>query len=142
MTEYSERKLSMVKTHERTRKVENGEGYRLGIGGIDPNIDCLPLTSGTKKYVVRLYFTPTRWMRNASAYIADFAVYGHKVNGKDEPKFRVEGILCRTRAWKKIMVGRGQDKRDFINELMSEIEELCRIPCISFRMDMIQERED
>lgn len=132
----------MTKLRETMRSIAKGEGYRLGLGGIDPNIDDLPLTSGTKKYVVRLYYTPTRWMRTASAYIADFAVYGHKVPGDNGPKFRVEGILCRTGGWKKDMVGIGKDRKEFIRELMSGIEELCRIPCISFTLDMIQERED
>ena len=40
------------------------------------------------------------------------------------------------------MVGIGKDRKEFIRELMSGIEELCRIPCISFTLDMIQERED
>ena len=130
----------MAKLRETMRSVEKGEGYRLGLGGIDPDIDDLPLTSGTKKYVVRIYFAPARWMREASAYIADFAVYGHKVHGEHGPKFRVEGILCRTGAWRKTMIGNGKDRRDFMGALISEIEELCHIPCISFKLDMIQER--
>ena len=130
----------MAKLREKMRMVEKGDGYRLGLGGIDPNIEDLPLTSGTKKYIVRIYFAPARWMREASAYIADFAVYGHKIYSVDGPKFRVEGILCRTGAWRKTMIGKGKDRRDFIDALISEIEELCNIPCISFKLDMIQER--
>jgi len=129
----------MTKLRETMRSIAKGEGYRLGLGGIDPDIDDLPLTSGTKKYMVRIYYTPTRWMRKASAYIADFAVYGHKVHGEHGPKFRVEGILCRTWGWKKDMVGIGKDRKDFIRELMADIEEQCSIPCISFTLDMIQE---
>tara|TARA_R110000737_G_scaffold235656_1_gene248293 strand:+ start:2426 stop:2824 length:399 start_codon:yes stop_codon:yes gene_type:complete len=132
----------MTKLRETTRSVEKGEGYRLGLGGIYPNIEDLPLTSGTKKYMVRIYFTPTRWMKDASVYISDFSVYGHKTDGIYGSKFRVEGILCRTRKWKKTMIDRGKDRRDFIRALMSGIEDTCLIPCITFGLDMIQERED
>ena len=50
----------MAKLREKMRMVEKGDGYRLGLGGIDPNIEDLPLTSGTKKYIVRIYFAPAR----------------------------------------------------------------------------------